>query len=134
MKKNILIVDDHAPFREFLRALLTRMPDVGQIREAEGTDQAVEMARDDAPDMIFMDLGMDKDGFEALRIIHQTHPEVKIIILTVYAKNAFVEKALKLGAVGYLIKKDVNRELAEAVESVFAGKKYISREVERDPE
>ncbi len=128
-KMKILLVDDHAPFREVFRKILQTSVLVEEILEAENGDTAIVMTRDHQPDLIFMDLAMPKDGLSATKTIHQGWPDIKIVILTVHAKKSFVEKAIEFGASGYLIKKSVKQELIEAFNSIKKGELYISREL-----
>ena len=125
----ILLVDDHAPFREAFRKILQKSLLVEEILEADNGDTAVLMTRDHQPDLIFMDLVMPKDGLNATKTIHQGWPDIKIMILTAHAKVSFVEKAIEFGASGYLIKKSVKKELMEAFETIMNGELYISREL-----
>ncbi len=130
MNTKILVVDDHAPFREAFRKILQKNALGEEIFEADNGDSAIQMTHEHHPDLIFMDIAMPKDGFTATEAIHQQWPEIKIIILTAHATKSYQEKAFDLGAVGFLVKKSVKQELVDAFGTIMNGDRYISRDIE----
>ncbi|HQH70592.1 MAG TPA: response regulator transcription factor [bacterium] len=129
--KKILIVDDHAMFRARLRSMLDNLPIAGRILEAEDGENAVRLAKEQAPDLIFMDIAMaGMNGIEATRRILRESPTAKVIMVTVHAKNSFVEESLAAGASGYLIKKHIHEELAPAIEKVLKNEMFISQGIQ----
>ena len=101
----VLITDDHAIVRKGLTMLLATERDMKVVGEAQDGQEAVEKAGSLKPDVVLMDLVMPRmDGIEATRKITETHPEVKVLVLTSFAADDKVFPAVKAGALGYLLK------------------------------
>jgi two-component system, NarL family, response regulator LiaR len=131
-RTRILIVDDHAIVREGLATLLEIFPDLMLIGEAANGEEAVRLAQDAKPDVILMDLSMPvMDGISAIKVIHESQPEVNILALTSYKERDLVQGALKAGAVGYLLKSIQGANLAEAIRAASLGKPSLTPEVAR---
>lgn len=125
--RRLLIAEDHAILREGLKALLMSTPDLEVIGEAEDGKQAIELARDLAPDVVLMDLSMpNMNGTEAIRAIKRRQPETKIIALTVHKSEEHVRATLDAGADGYVLKDDSHQDLVKAILSVCNKKIYLS--------
>ncbi|MCP4541668.1 MAG: response regulator transcription factor [Chloroflexi bacterium] len=119
----ILITDDHAVVREGLRALIETKPDMELIGEAVDGVQAVEKARSLQPDIILLDIVMPRmDGVTAIGEIKRENPDARILVLTSFAEDAQIFPAIKAGALGYLLKDSLPRELIQAIRDVHAGK------------
>jgi len=118
----ILIADDHAIVREGLRTLISSEPGLELVGEAADGNEAVLKARELNPDIILMDLVMPhKDGLQAIKEIKQTNPEIRILVLTSFAEDDKVFPAVKAGALGYLLKDSMPRELLQAIRDVYLG-------------
>jgi DNA-binding NarL/FixJ family response regulator len=126
----ILTVDDHALLRKGIAALVNAEPDMKLIAEASTGAEAIKEFKKHLPDVTLMDLQMpDMSGIQAVIGIRKDFPNARIIVLTTYAGDVQVVRALKAGARGYLLKAQVNRELLEAIRAVHAGQKRIPAEV-----
>lgn len=126
-KLNILIVDDYPIFREGLCAILSKIPGVEVIGEAENGQVAIEKARQLKPHLILMDLTMPvMSGEEAIRIIKQHQSAIKICALTARNTHHHVEAALAAGADAYVLKDDSSLNLLTAIESIRNGQNYFS--------
>lgn len=126
MLKRVLIADDHALIREGLEAVLGRDPNLEIVGEAATGLQAVELAARLAPDVVIMDLAMpEMNGVEATRLIRERNPQQLVVILSGHASAALVDQALAAGASGFVLKKQVFRELRKAIEEVVAGRRYV---------
>jgi DNA-binding NarL/FixJ family response regulator len=126
----ILTVDDHALLRKGIAALVNAEPDMKLIAEASTGAEAIKEFKKHLPDVTLMDLQMpDMSGIQAVIGIRKDFPNARIIVLTTYAGDVQVVRALKAGARGYLLKGQVNRELLEAIRAVHAGQKRIPAEV-----
>lgn len=126
-KIRILLADDHAIMREGLRLILEAQPDFQVIAEATNGEEVVEKARALAPDVILMDLTMPKrNGIEATRLIHQEHPAIQVLALTVHDNYDYLYQTLEAGASGYILKGATSEELALAVKAVHGGGIYLS--------
>jgi len=126
----ILTVDDHALLREGIAFLVKSQPDMELIAEASDGMEAIEQFRRHRPDITLMDLRMPNlNGTEAISRIRNEFPDAKIVVLTTYAGDVQVLKAIKAGARGYIVKGHVHRELLDAIRSVHAGHKRIPPEI-----
>lgn len=118
----LVLAEDHPTMREALQALLNAESDFALIGSAENGRQAVEMARNLAPDVLLMDIGMPLlNGLEATRMILETTPRAKILMLSGHEEDAYVERALALGASGYVVKKSAFDLLPDAIRAVHIG-------------
>ena len=128
MKKHrLLIADDHAIVREGIRALLSGSSDLEIVGEAADGREVVRLAITLEPDLILMDLCMPgSNGTESIRTIKRRNPEVRIVVLTVQRTEEHIRAALDAGADGYILKDDSGSELLAALQSIEAGKFYLS--------
>jgi len=118
----VLIVDDHAPFRTGLRALLASIPEMEVAGQAENGSDAIHEASKLQPDVILMDIQMPgMNGIEATRIIYQTSPHIGVIVLTMFEDDDSVFAAMRAGARGYLLKGADQAEILRAIHSVQSG-------------
>jgi DNA-binding NarL/FixJ family response regulator len=130
MAINVLIVDDHPLVRAGVRQVLAQSPGFGSILETDSGRDAIRIAAEHKPDVILMDLNMPGiGGIEAARLILESSPEVRIIVLSGDADRLKVDHALQVGACGYLYKQSVLTELLVAIEQVTSGKLYFSPEI-----
>ena len=130
VKKRIVIAEDHTILREGLKALLSSSADLDVIGEAEDGREAVRLASDLKPDLMLMDLSMPRmNGIEAIKEIKKQHPDIKILILTVYKTEEYVLASLQAGADGYILKEANHAEFLLAIRNVLMGKHYLSPEI-----
>ncbi len=123
----VLIVDDHALFRQGLRSLLETMEGLEIVGEAGDGQGALDLAASLNPDVILMDIGMpDFDGLEATSLIKVRFPNIKVLVISMHADHLFIRQALIAGASGYIFKGAAFPELKAAIESVIQGAPYIS--------
>jgi NarL family two-component system response regulator LiaR len=125
----VMIVDDHAVVRSGLGAFLKAFADLELVGDAGNGEQAVERCGLLAPDVVLMDLIMPgMDGVAATEAIHRKHPRVRIIALTSFGDDTLVQRALRAGATGYLLKNVSHVELAEAIRAAHEGRPTLSPE------
>lgn len=118
----ILIVDDHAPFREGLRTLIMSVSGMEVVGEADSGREAIKKAMELQPDIILMDIKMpDMNGIVATRNIYQTSPHIGVIVLTMFEDDDSVFAAVRSGARGYLLKGADQAEILRAIRSVSNG-------------
>jgi len=126
----ILAVDDHALLLEGIAALVNAESDMKLVAEASNGQEAIKQFRVHRPDVTLMDLQMPAlNGIEAIIGIRSEFPNARIIVLTTYAGDVQVMRALKAGARGYVLKGHVHRELLDTIRAVHAGQKRIPPEV-----
>jgi DNA-binding NarL/FixJ family response regulator len=116
----VLIADDQRVVREGLTMVLGLMREVEVVGAAADGIEAVALTANLHPDVVLMDLRMPRcDGVEATRLLHESQPETKVVVLTTYADNDSVIDALRAGARGYLTKEAGASEIREAIQRVF---------------
>ena len=121
----VLICDDHAVLRAGLRALLALQPDLQVVGEAGDADSAVAAASDLHPDVILMDLAMPGGGVAATRRIAAGTAGARVLVLSQYDDEGYLQQALAAGAAGYALKRAADVELLAAVRAVAAGDVYL---------
>lgn len=127
MKTRVLLVDDHTIFVEGLSALLRNEPEIEVIGTVTSGQDAVGAARERRPDLVIMDLSMpDMSGVEAILLIKNEQPKIKVLCLSMHADRGFVMGSLEAGASGYLLKDGAKDELLSAIKSVMADHVYLS--------
>ena len=127
MTVSILLADDHPIVRRGLRGLLENQADWQVVGEASNGAEAVEQVGRLQPNVLIVDLMMPEiDGLEVTRRVRQLSPQTHIIILSMYANEAYVLEALRAGAAGYVLKDSTAEDLAEAVRQVLTGRHFLS--------
>ena len=118
----VVIADDHPVFRGGLRALLATDPELEVVAEAADGAAAIALAVSTQPDVVLMDLHMpDRDGVDATREILQAHPDIAIVVLTMFDDDDSVFAAMRAGARGYLLKGTNQADIIHAVHAVGTG-------------
>jgi len=126
----ILLADDHPILRQGVRALAADEVDMEFVAEASSGLEAIEEFRKHRPDVVLIDLQMPgMNGLEAIIAIREEFPEARFIVLTTYAGDAQILRALKAGARAYLLKSLLRRELLDTIRAVHAGQKRIPAEI-----
>lgn len=126
----ILTADDHPVLRSGLAAIIQTQPDMVLVGEASTGRAAVEHFRKLKPDVTLMDLQMpEMSGLEAIRAIRDEFPAARIIVLTTYSGDVQTLKAIKAGAMGYLLKSALHRDLLGTIRCVHAGQRYLPPEI-----
>jgi DNA-binding NarL/FixJ family response regulator len=129
-KMRILLADDHQLVREGLRTLLASAPDMEVVAEADHGDSAVEKALALGPDIALLDISLPgADGIEAARRISRARPDIRCVMLTMYDDAANVDRALRAGAKGYILKDAGIGTLLDALRAVHRGDVWLSPQV-----
>jgi len=125
-KIKVLIVDDHAMFREGIRSLLEGYDDVEVVGEAINGGEAVEKACKLVPDVVLMDIAMPvMGGVEATRRINKETPQSRVLVLTQYEDSEYILSMLRAGAKGYVAKTATASELVSAIRTVNKGECFL---------
>lgn len=126
-KKRVLIADDHPLFRHGIRGLLVATPDFEVIGEATSGDEAITLADELLPDVILMDIHMPGvNGIEATRRILHDHPQIRVLMVTMFEDDASVFTAMRAGAHGYILKDAQKEDLLRAIRAVGSGEAIFS--------
>jgi DNA-binding NarL/FixJ family response regulator len=126
----VLVADDHPLFRAGVVAVVSKEVDMVVVAEASDGHEAVKLYREHKPDVVLMDLRMPGlGGVEAISIIISEHPEALVLVVTTYQGDVEALRALKAGAIGYLLKSSLLDELSLAIRRVSEGKKYMPAEI-----
>jgi DNA-binding NarL/FixJ family response regulator len=126
----VLLVDDHPIVRIGLAAVIGTRPDMVTVAQAGGGKEAIELFHKHQPDVTLMDLRLpDMSGVEVIREIRRTVPEARFIVLTTYEGDEDIHQALLAGARGYLIKGLPHDLLAQAIQRVHAGGRFLPQVV-----
>lgn len=128
----VLLAEDHQIVREGLRKLLEGEPDIEVVGEVFTGRRAVEMVRELRPDVVVMDIAMPRlNGLEATSQIRQFSPETRVLMLSAHSDDAYIERAVELGAAGFLIKQSSVHVLKDAIREAHKGNIFYSPEIAR---
>ena len=131
-KIKVLIVDDHAVVRAGLKAILGFESDIEVVGDAANGKDAVQRAAELGPDVVIMDLMMPKvGGADATAAICEANPDAKVLVLTSYGSAADIDRALKNGATGALMKTASDDQLIAAIRKVAAGNRVLAPEISK---
>ena len=126
----VMLVDDHTMVRHGLATFLKIYDDLELVGEADNGEAAIELCGEIMPDVILRDMVLPKlSGAEAALVIRDKYPQVQVVALTSFKDEELINKALKAGAIGYLIKNVSADELAQAIRSACKGRATLSPEV-----
>jgi DNA-binding NarL/FixJ family response regulator len=123
----VLVVEDFEPFRRFICSTLGKLPRLQIVGEVSDGRNAVSRAEELQPDLILLDIGLPTlDGIEAARQIRARSPASKIMFVTQESATHFVEEAFGIGAMAYVTKMRVRKDLLAAVNAVLEGRQFVS--------
>lgn len=121
------MVEDYAPFRQFIRNALANLPELEIVGEAADGPEALREAEKLQPDLILLDIGLPTlNGIAAARQIRRLAPKAKIIFVTQESSVDVMREAFNLGACGYVLKGRAETDLEAAIQAVLKGRKFIS--------
>ena len=129
----VALAEDQRMVREALAALLSAEPDITIVGEATTGPQALQVALEQQPDVLVLDIGLPgMDGFEVARAVRQRLPGVRVLALSGHADGPSVREMLKAGAGGYVDKSAALNELVQAIRVLMQGRPYVSPELAGD--
>ena len=130
MKIRVLVADDHAIIREGLRVMLGNQPDMDVVGVAANGREAIRLVDDHDPDVAVIDISMPElNGIEAFQQMLPRHLHMNVVVLSIHETKPYVYRALKAGAMGYLIKETAGLEVVDAVRAVYRGERYLSQRI-----
>jgi DNA-binding NarL/FixJ family response regulator len=126
----VLLVDDHPLVRQALTELIAREADMavcGEAEDRQGTLAAIEASR---PDVAIVDVGLkNSDGIALVKDIHDLHPQMPTLVLSMHDESLYAERAIRAGASGYISKQEASAKIIEVVRKILAGEIYWSERV-----
>lgn len=126
----VLAVDDHPVVLDGIAMAIKAQPDLELVGEARNGREALEQFRALRPDVTLLDLNLPvMNGLEAIHAIREEIPNARIVVLTTYKGDALATRALKAGALGYLLKSSLRKELLTAIRTVHQGRRYVPADV-----
>lgn len=127
MTIRVILIDDHELFREGIIKLLNDEPGIDLVATFSGGREAIEYIEASPPDVAAIDVALPKlNGIEVARKIHDVMPTIQILMLSAYVDPEYVYQSLRAGAQGYVAKDVAGRVLVQAVQTVYAGKQFLS--------
>lgn len=127
---NVLLADDHGIFRLILRQILEKASDIQVVAIVENGQQAVEEAVLHRPHVAVMDLSMPiMNGLEAAKQIRSLCPDTQVLMVSTYDTPPHIRRSLDAGALGYILKDVVSKELVPAIRSVHQGTRYFCKQI-----
>lgn len=131
-KIKVFLADDHSIFREGVRSLLEKVPDIEVVGEADDGQEAVTKVSQLKPDVVVMDIAMPVlNGLEATRQIKRKQPSIKVLILTMHETGQYLSEMLEAEASGYVVKTTTSRELISAIREVYRGDVHLYPSIAR---
>jgi DNA-binding NarL/FixJ family response regulator len=128
----VLVADDHGIVRSGITLLLERQADIDVVAEAEDGAEAVKLALEHRPDVAVLDVSMPKlTGLQAAREIKAQAPDVNVLLLSMHDDERYLYEALRLGAGGYVLKREADQDLVRAVRAVYNGEPFLTGDAQR---
>lgn len=129
-KKGIIIADDHSLFRQGLKLILMELGDVEVIADVSNGRELIDTVAVLTPDLVIMDINMPlMNGIEASRILAKEHPEIRILVISMYGDEQYYNRMIENGVKGFILKVADNSELKTAVRAILNGRTYFSQEL-----
>ncbi|MEJ2226555.1 MAG: response regulator transcription factor [Syntrophobacterales bacterium] len=128
--KKIIIVDDHPLFREGLKSIISRNPELELVGETGVGREALKLAENFKPDMVVMDISLpDSNGIELTKDIKKLSPATRVLIVSVHSKIDYITAAFQAGATGYVVKDAPSAKILQALELVSQGEYFLDGSV-----
>ncbi|HQD13687.1 MAG: response regulator transcription factor [Chitinophagales bacterium] len=126
---NVFVVDDHQIFLDGIVSLLDDEPNIRITGTAHNGKQALERLKNVSADVVLMDINMpEMDGIEATKKLKISHPDIKVLMLTMHSEPRFIKECLEIGAKGYVMKNISKDDLLKAIETVYQDKSYLDQD------
>lgn len=126
----IFIVDDHAMFREGLRQLIENEPDLKVCGDAGETEEAMRGINATRPDLVIVDISLaGSSGIDLIRSVKAQHEDLPILVVSMHDESLYAERALRAGAMGYVMKQEPSRTVKAAIRKVLSGDMHLSEKM-----
>jgi DNA-binding NarL/FixJ family response regulator len=128
----IMIVDDHPIVRRGLVQLIQQEPGFKVVKEVESSSEAMRSLREELPDLVIVDLSLrDINGIELIKQVKAVWPQLPMMVLSMHDEGLYAERAIRAGALGYIMKQEGTEKLITAMKSVLKGEVYLSEAMAR---
>ena len=132
-RKTVVIVDDHPMFRVGLKSILARDASYEIVGETGTAAEALRLARKRSPDFMIVDISLpDKNGIELTREILRVRPDCKVLIVSMHTKIFYVTEALRIGALGYLVKESTSETLLKGLDALSEGRRFLDPSLSKE--
>jgi two-component system, NarL family, response regulator len=126
VKLSVLLVDDHLLFRAGVKSVLKKQPEIKAVLEASGFDDALQLFERRLPDVVILDLRMPgRGGFEVMQAMQNIQRDARVLVLSSFANEEEIYRAMTLGSKGYLLKDTGSAELMNAIREIASGRTYF---------
>ncbi len=126
----IVLVDDHPIVRDGLIQMMSRHPDLSVCGEASSAEEALKVIKDLKPDLAIVDIFLEgTNGIELTKMLRARDAELPILILSMHDEALYAERAIRAGAMGYVMKQEASRTIVEAIRTVMSGRRYVSSQI-----
>ena len=126
----VVLVDDHAMFRQGVRDRLNREPDIDVVADCETREEGLQLVRELLPDVVILDIRLRQDsGIEVAKQIRRAHPDIRILIVSAYDYDQYVRALARVGVDGYISKENSQDELVQAIHEVVGGGAVLTPKV-----
>jgi two-component system, NarL family, response regulator len=126
VKLSVLLVDDHLLFRAGVKSVLKKQPEIKAVLEASGFDDALQLFERRLPDVVILDLRMPgRGGFEVMQAMQNIQRDARVLVLSSFANEEEIYRAMTLGSKGYLLKDTGSVELMNAIREIASGRTYF---------
>src|SRR5271163_4531145 len=124
-KSRVLIVDDHPLFREGLRQMIDRYPDLVVCGEAPDAQEALNVLPELKPDLVLADISLaGTSGLDLIKLIKEKYDDLPVLVISMHDESLYAERALRAGAMGYVMKNEPAKTVTSAIHSVLSGEMY----------
>lgn len=131
-KKRIVVIDDHPIVRQGFAQLINRESDLETVGEAEDSTSAMEVIEELEPDLALIDLSLKgSNGLELIKQLSAQHEGLKMLVISLHDENVYAERALRAGAMGYVMKSEATDDVLNAIRSVVEGNIFLSEKMRK---
>jgi len=129
-KRRVLLVDDHAILREGFAEIINSKPDLQVCGQASTAGRALDAVSRLKPDLVVVDISLQGgSGLELIKSLKAVHPRLPMLVLSMHEESLYAERALRAGALGYVMKREESKTILEAIRTVLKGEMFVSESV-----
>jgi two-component system response regulator NreC len=126
-KYNIILADNYRPVRRLVKEIIEASPELKVVGEVDDGLELLNLLKKSPAQMVVMGIAMpNTNGFETIKRIKENYPVIKVLVLTIHNYKEYLNRAMSIGAEGYVLKGEMDQELVPAITSIRQGKPYLS--------